>query len=68
MLRLGQEKVQFATQQGAIGNGVPLLAGLATDPMSYLQWIGPAMAVGIAVVMAAKLLTPSRASDAITAQ
>ena len=51
MLRLSQEKVQFATQPEAIENGVPLLAELAIDPMSWLSWMGLAVAIAIAAVM-----------------
>ena len=56
MLRLAQEKVQAATQPGAIGNGVPMLYG--ADPMNLLPWIGLAVAVAIAAVYATKVLAP----------
>ena len=66
MLRLAEQKVQAATQPGALGNGTPLLFG--TEPMSLLPWIGVAVAAAIAVVCAASLLAPRMRNDALIAQ
>jgi hypothetical protein len=64
VLRLAQEKVHAATQPGAIGNGVPVLAD--ADPMAMLPWIGIAVAVAITAVLAAKILAPKSANEALT--
>jgi len=66
MLRLAEQKVQAATQPGAIGNGVPMISG--ADAMSLLPWIGVAISAAIALVCAAKFLTPLMRNDALLAQ
>lgn len=53
LLRLGQEKVQAATQPGAFGNGTPLI----TDIMAVLPWIGAAACIAVGAVLAAKVIT-----------
>lgn len=68
ILRLAQQKVQAATQPGAIGNGVPLLNNLNIDPASVLPWIGIGEAAGIAAAVAAKLLTQDAKSAVLAAQ
>jgi CO/xanthine dehydrogenase Mo-binding subunit len=55
ILRLAEEKVRAATQQGALGSGVPMLTG---DMSSLLPWLGLATGVAIGAVVAAALLAP----------
>ncbi|MEW5839691.1 hypothetical protein [Nitrososphaera sp.] len=74
VLRLAQEKVQAATQPGALGNGVPIISDAGASAM--LPWLGivAAAAAMAAGVCAAWLSMPrtkkesSRCSPVLAAQ
>ena len=64
VLRLAQEKVQAATQQGAFGNVTPIL----TDIIGMLPWIGIAISAALGTVVAVRILTSRMQNEALTIQ
>lgn len=65
MLRLAEDKVNAATQAGAMGNGVPVIGG---DIIGMLPWLGAGLAVAIVPFFAAKFLMPRIKRESIIAQ
>ena len=64
ILTLAQERVQVASQPAAYGPGVPLIR----DAMGMLPWMGLAIGLALAAVIAAKVLVPRIRSDTLVAQ
>lgn len=64
ILKLAQERVQVASQPDAFGPGVPLIR----DVMGMLPWMGLAIGLALAAVIAAKVLVPRIRSDILVAQ
>lgn len=65
ILRLAEEKVNVATQTGAMGNGVPVIGG---DIVGVLPWLGVGLAAAIVPFFAAKFLMPRIKRESILAQ
>jgi hypothetical protein len=64
LLRLAQEKVQAATQEGAFGNGTPLIGNV----MGMLPWLGVVACAVAGAVIAAKIFMKRMKGSALTAQ